>query len=123
MVEMSDTDRPAAYSWDSGRIVVTRGLVDVMTDDELAAVIAHEMGHLCLARRGSAARTPFALRGNGSDEERLADEAGSQLLLASGIPPAALSEALERVRDSPLTSRYLKEGLSLRIAALKARNP
>lgn len=121
-VSIAATDRPAAYSWDDGRIVVTLGLIDVMTDDELAGVIAHELGHLCLARRGGAARAPFALRGTGSDVERLADQAGCQLLRASGIPSAALPEALARVRDSPLTPEYLKQGLSQRIAVLKARN-
>lgn len=123
IVQTADTDRPAAYSWDDGRIVVTRGLIDLMTDDELAAVIAHELGHLCLARGDRVARAPFALRGNGADNEFLADRAGSRLLVASGIPPAALAEALARVRDSALTPRYLKPGLSQRIAVLKAPNP
>lgn len=119
-LRVAASDRLAAYSWDDGRIVVTRGLVDSLTDDELAAAIAHEMGHLCLARAGQPARPPFALRGNRGDDEHRADLEALRLLQSSGIPLAALARALGRVRDSPLTPGSLKEGLWLRIAALRA---
>ena len=35
-----------AYGWRGGNLFLTRGLVDVMDDDELAAAVAHELGHL-----------------------------------------------------------------------------
>jgi len=35
-----------AFAYPGGRIFVTRGLLDVCTDDELAAVIGHEVGHV-----------------------------------------------------------------------------
>lgn len=110
--------RPAAWSWGDGRIVVTNGLVDLLSDDELAAVLAHELGHIYLAHPSTPGKAPFALRGNGIEEERLADAAAVRLLRQVSIPPAALRSALTLVRDSPLTPHALKEGLTERIDSL-----
>ena len=35
-----------AFAYPGGRIFVTRGLLDMTTDEELAAVIGHEIGHV-----------------------------------------------------------------------------
>jgi len=48
-VKLLDTDEINAYATSSGIIFITRGLYDaVTTEDELAAVIAHELGHIML---------------------------------------------------------------------------
>src|SRR5258706_14802345 len=45
-VRVLDTDSVGAFSWPTGRIFVSRGLMDRMADDEVSAALAHEMGHL-----------------------------------------------------------------------------
>jgi predicted Zn-dependent protease len=117
-VNILDSVAPAAYTWDDGRIVISRGLAEGISEDELAAVIAHELGHLYLAGRGYPAHRPFALRGEGIDDEQRADAVACCILADAGIPPAALSSALVYVRDSARTPDYLKGGLSRRIAIL-----
>jgi len=37
-----------AYAWPDGNIFVTRGLMDVASDPELQAAVAHELGHLVI---------------------------------------------------------------------------
>lgn len=46
-VTIVDSDQPAAYmlAGPHRRIVVTTGAIDALTDDELAAVVAHERAH------------------------------------------------------------------------------
>src|SRR5437899_1996032 len=39
-------DTACAFGWPDGRIYLTRSLVDLLDDQELAAAIAHELGHL-----------------------------------------------------------------------------
>ena len=47
-VRLLDTDIANAFSLPGGTIYVTRGLLDeVQSDDELAGVLAHEIGHNC----------------------------------------------------------------------------
>ena len=45
-VQVLDSADPAAFSWPSGEVFVTRRLVDLLDDDELGAAIAHEMGQI-----------------------------------------------------------------------------
>ncbi|HEX8910782.1 MAG TPA: M48 family metalloprotease [Humisphaera sp.] len=95
------TDRPAAYSWPDGRVFVSRGLVDLLDDAELAAAIAHECGHL-IADGHVAATPPTALTGKpahacGGDAEVAADREGVALLRAANIDPAALARVLAKL--------------------------
>jgi hypothetical protein len=111
---------PAAYSWPDGRIVVSSGLVDVLDDKELAAAIAHEIGHLL--NDGHLGTGVAALSGSGasgSDEEERADETGARLLAACRFPPEAMARMLGRVKDSPHAPADCRAGLARRIERLR----
>jgi hypothetical protein len=87
----------AAYCWPSGDIYLSRGLVDHLSEDELAAAIAHELGHLILAQ---GRKNAFALLGSGGDHndvEHRADLAGCQVLAASGVPESTMAAMLRTV--------------------------
>src|SRR5436190_18571137 len=45
-IHVMDTDRAVAFSWPSGDVFVSRRLMDCLSDAELSAAVAHEMGHL-----------------------------------------------------------------------------
>lgn len=97
-----------AYAFRAGVVFVSRGLVARLGADELAAAIAHELGHL--TREGDA----LAAR----DAEAQADRLGVALLEASGVPPGAMAHLLRRLADARPGAG---EGLRARIAALEAR--
>jgi Zn-dependent protease with chaperone function len=110
-----DSPKPAAYSWSNGNIYLTRGLIERLNDDEMSAVIAHELGHLTHA---DSASQGFALGGLRTGDEQSADAVGIMLLRLSGIPPAALAHALAKVRDAPQTPVDVRQSLTARIALL-----
>jgi hypothetical protein len=85
-----------AYSWPTGDIYLSAGLVDATTDDEIAAAIAHELGHLIKDVGG---RQAAGLRGTEAPLtiEEQADGTGVAVLKASGRPGAALGHLLEKV--------------------------
>jgi Zn-dependent protease with chaperone function len=94
-VALSPRSDAGAWSWPDGRIRVSRPLVAALDDDELAAVIAHELGHLALGASGpvhSVAGTDRHLAA-----EVAADRAGCALLAARGVRPAAMVRMLERL--------------------------
>ncbi len=45
-IHVLNSPSPAAFSFPDGSIYVARGLAERLTNDELAAAIAHELGHL-----------------------------------------------------------------------------
>lgn len=94
-VELSRRPGLGAWAHRAGRVEVTPALVDLLDDDELAAVVAHELGHLVA---GGHVRGVAGLAGEGdvAGEER-ADAIGCRLLAASGRPPAALPRMLRRL--------------------------
>jgi Zn-dependent protease with chaperone function len=99
-VRVLGEDEPAAYAFRDGSLFVTRGLAALLDVDELAAALAHEVGHL--TRRGDDLPGP--------DAERLADRLGAEVLQASGLPPALMTQMLRRLaaaapHDSSLTAR------------------
>ncbi|MCW5890727.1 MAG: M48 family metalloprotease [bacterium] len=89
--------RPGLGAWArrSGRIEVTPALVDLLDDDELAAAVAHELGHLVAGGHVDAAAA-LAGAGDAAGEER-ADAVGCRLLAASGRPTGALPRLLRRL--------------------------
>jgi Zn-dependent protease with chaperone function len=123
---------PNALTLPDRRILLTDELVALLKDDEdaLMAVLAHEAGHLRrrhLMRRlvhdGATGAAMMALFGDASgmlaalpaimlgasysrDVEREADEEAASLLLANGLAPAKLADALEKLasgrKDPPL---------------------
>jgi len=119
------SESPGAYCWPSGQVFVTRGLVDLADDDELAAAIAHEVGHLLVdshlpppaaldGRRGSSRHAPCA------DAELSADLAARQLLSASAVSSAALPRLLDKIARHAATTPSRRADLERRIARLAA---
>lgn len=109
LIEVLDCDRPLAYAWPNGRLFVTRGLIETLTADELAAAIAHEIGHLLSE---PAPITDVALAGTGAGHqdpvEAAADQAGRKLLAESGIDDSAMLAMLHKVAGhsrTPPTTR------------------
>jgi Peptidase family M48 len=110
--------RPQAHGWKDGRIAVSMGLLQLLDDDELAAALAHEIGHLIADGR---VQTQFGLDGcrRDPDAECAADAIGSRLLLASGIPADAMVGMLAKVRDAQALGSPCRTAMSRRIARLQ----
>ena len=106
-----------AYTWPAGDVFVTAALVDHATDDEIAAAMAHELGHLL--GDGHIA-TVVSLQGNPGplDVEQRADLLGCQLLLATGRSPQAMIQTLAKVGAANPSCR---PEIAQRIAALHQR--
>lgn len=105
-VFLLNTREPVAYSFPDGSIYLSAGLARALTDDQLAAVIAHELGHLLHEQMLG---PPAALRGAAdlpADIESAADDLGRRLLIAHGIPPTALADALDFIADRSRNTRY-----------------
>ncbi|MGH2573292.1 MAG: M56 family metallopeptidase [Actinomycetota bacterium] len=104
-------DRPEAYSVGSlrGRVVVSRGLLEVLDEQERRAVLLHEEGHLralhqpllIVSRAVQAALRPLPSAGlamalleqamEESADEYAAERLGDPAVVASGISRAALA--------------------------------
>lgn len=97
-VGLSTRDEVGAWSWPDGRIRLSRALVDLLDDAELAAALAHEIGHLLDAGHvaGQAAALAGGGRRDGAGIETRADGAACRLLRARG-EPAALPRMLRTV--------------------------
>jgi predicted Zn-dependent protease len=100
-VHVLEDESLVAFSFPDGSIYASRGLVNRLSDDELAAALAHEIGHLL---HDGIIEAPAALRGMSgpskkADIETAADLLGREVLLSAGIPTKALPAALEKVAD------------------------
>ena len=86
-----------AWAWPDGRIEVSRALIDRLDDEELAAALAYELGHLldgghlAVSRAGLDDGPPPGLRvAAGADEvEARADRIGCALLARRGAETRA----------------------------------
>ena len=109
---------PAAYSWPCGEVFVTRGLLELLNDEELAAAMAHEMGHLASndGRRGA-----LGLRGRneGLEAEIRADRVGADVLNAAGIPSATMAVMLSKVRNAATLQSIHATEMDRRIERLR----
>jgi Zn-dependent protease with chaperone function len=115
-VRLLDSRRVAAYAWPDGRVFVTTGLVARLDDDELAAAIAHEVGHLTgdghLTGRAGLGGRPR----NGSEAD--ADARGVELLRDRALPTDAMERMLREVRDAHRRAPSIRRALDRRIAGL-----
>jgi Zn-dependent protease with chaperone function len=118
-IEWGLSPRPevGAWAWPDRRIRVSRALVDLLDDDELAAALGHELGHLL--DRGDLPAPPVALLGGsgGDDVEVRADQIGCRLLAARGMAPA-MAGMLAKVATRCRGDRFAR-----RIAAARAACP
>ena len=113
-----DADAVGAYAWAGGRVYVTRGLLALLDDDELAAAVAHEVGHLLDAGH---LRAVHALDGcaRHSDRETRADMLGTQLLEAAAYPRQAMVNMLQKVQAAQHADSQCHQALSKRIDTLQ----
>ncbi len=107
---------------EAGRISVSRPLIDLaQTDDQLAMVIAHEMGHLLLGHTDPAA---MSLDEDSAREEELhADYVGVYLVARAGFQPRAAVELwpnLIAAQPQLLGGGKLHPGVGERYRALKS---
>jgi hypothetical protein len=116
-VHLLANDALGAWTFPDGNIFVTRGLVTALSDDELAAVLAHETGHLRAAGRLPRGVAFDGAAGPTGCEER-ADDEGCALLKCRGIAKASLASALLKVRNATSTSPLIRAALDLRIRRL-----
>jgi predicted Zn-dependent protease len=104
-VRVLNNERSEAFAWRDGSLFVTRGLVRLLAPEELAATLAHELGHLLA---GGAARS-------GPAAELTADRLGTELLVASGLNREHMLSMLERI----VSATAPEPGIEARIAALR----
>jgi hypothetical protein len=112
-VQVLANQTPGAWSWPSGEIFLSSRLMETLSDDELAAVVGHELGHLLCDRHVQAR---FALTGDRDDDPEIAaDQVGLVLLDAIGMPRGALKQALCKISSDNHLNPRLRDHLQLRI--------
>jgi predicted Zn-dependent protease len=115
-IAVLDSAAASAYAWPDGRLYVTRGLLLCLDDDELAAAIAHELGHLLVDGHMP---SPVSLHGCAdgiADPEMRADAAGQRLLDLAGLPPATMARMLRKL---PAGSARCQAAIARRIEILQ----
>lgn len=137
-----DDPQVNAYALSDGYIYINRGLLLYLeSEDQLAAVIAHEIGHVLANHHGKRATTDFfgqaagiagalvtgryelmelghattraLIAGYGRDMELEADQIGANLIARAGYNPLALLEVLQVLKDQSL---FAREVLGIRTA-------
>jgi hypothetical protein len=134
-------DRPNAFTIPGGVIYVSTGMLDfVRSDDELAAVLSHELVHAdkdhvmkqvarnqklsvasLLVTVASGGAVPAAILSNliavavqndyGRDFESEADQGSVQILHAAGYSPSAAVTILERLQEEEVKRPYVDPGV------------
>jgi Zn-dependent protease with chaperone function len=118
-VQVLDTDAVGAFSWASGRVFITRGLMDHLDNQELSAVIAHELGHLL---SDGHLQTVASLKGCSvdPDAEVRADAVGVALLKTRGISADAMARMLAKVERYGALTTSCRLEIDHRISLLSA---
>ena len=116
-VHVLGSDSIGAFSWPDGNLFVHRRLVQVLSDEELSAAFAHELGHLL---NDGHLHGVESLRGcsRSLDNEARADARGVEVLRSSGIDPAIMGSMLSKVRDLLPDEPECRRALSRRIDLL-----
>ena len=92
------SDSVAAFSWSTGEVFVTRGLMLRMSDDQVCAVIAHELAHLMMDGQ---LKDPATLAPGDSahlDVEAAADLIGCRILSRSGLSSRHMIDMLTKLQ-------------------------
>lgn len=114
-----ESEAAVAFAWPDRRIYLSRGLIACLTDEELTAAVAHELGHLL---DDGHIDCPVTLAGDPlapTDRESRADRLGVGLLMTHHQNPAAMITMLEKVRDAASTSAATRANIAERIARLR----
>ncbi len=119
-VSIRNEARPNAHAWKDGRIEVTLGLVRLLDDEELAAAIAHEEGHLEAQHQAGVLAGLDGCRRDLGDEF-VADSLGCKVLNDRGLQPQAMVSMLRKVRMSPATDPDCRPLILKRIEHLQRR--
>ena len=114
------SDMVTAYSWPNHHIFVARGLMNRVDDNELAAVLAHELGHLL--DRSHVPMTMASLRGCDKNLviEARADAIGSDLLQRQGCPTEAMITMLGKIECSGTLPQFCRLAMEQRMALLRS---
>ena len=114
-----DSESVGAFSWPDGTLFVNRRLVEALSDQELSAVLAHELGHLL---NDGHLRGVASLRGccRNLDEEARADARGVEVLKICGLDPTAMSVMLSKVRSLVPDASLCRREIGRRIGLLAA---
>ena len=89
-----DDDRVRAYAWPPCYVLVSRGMMNKMQETEIAAAIAHELGHLIDDRHLD---PPAALVGGGHspNQEHRADAIGLKLMARAQYNAEGMTSLLD----------------------------
>jgi Zn-dependent protease with chaperone function len=125
-LHITTSTEPTAFSWSSGCIYISRGLVDLVDDNELSAVLAHEFGHLLKApashRKLGAAVSSLHGATSSIETECRADAVGVELLRNAGVPARSMATMLEKVRLATHRTPSCNSDLSRRVELLRSAN-
>jgi Zn-dependent protease with chaperone function len=119
-VHVLDSRDVGAFAWPQGDIVVTAALVELLDDDELAAALAHEVGHLL---EGGHLRSAMRLVGKPAHDETeaAADELGIQLLAQDGRPASAMARMIRKVQAARGSNDSAFKALGHRLELLERK--
>src|SRR5207248_4159624 len=109
-----------AYAWPDGSIFLTSALVEMLTPQEIAAVLAHELGHLSDHQISGNASSLFG-KAEHLDSESRADVFACDLLRRSGLAPDALANALQKVQAAAGLSDQQRQSLLDRATRMTSR--
>ncbi|MAX27503.1 MAG: hypothetical protein CMJ19_23655 [Phycisphaeraceae bacterium] len=115
-----DSNNLAAYSWPNGELYVTRGMIDAASPDELASVVAHEIGHLIAHHNHSDATTMLLGQKHDVNPEIQSDALGCRILAACNISTTAMLHTLQKVKQSTPTHDPAHALLNQRILRLQS---
>ena len=121
VVRVLASDVPCAYGWADGSVYVTRGLVELLDERELAAAIAHEVGHLLDGRHLSGGVVSLKGCQSSRDEEVRADAIGVRVLEQAGMADGrgVMVSMLGKVLGAGTLSSAGRHAIVKRIAVLK----
>ena len=118
-LQLLDSRSPNAWSWPSGEIYVSFELLQIFTDDEVAAVVGHELGHL-ISDGHLNSRLSLASPAGSLDIEANADAIGRRLLIAGAKDANAMRSALGKLAAHPATTPATRRAIERRIDRLGA---